>query len=102
MGGRIEAPAPLPETMPAYRSLLADLEGNLWVQEFRLSEEAPEWSVFDSEGRYLGLVEIPADGTVTEIGSDYVLGVWRDELDTERVMKYELRKGASRPGSLAK
>ncbi len=94
MGGRIEDDAPLPETMPAYGAFRIDALGHLWVQEYRLSDEQPEWAVFDAERRFLGNVEVPANGRITDTGSDYVLGIWYDELDTERVQAYELRKSS--------
>jgi hypothetical protein len=81
----------LPETKPAYGRLLVDSEGNLWVADY--SEERDDegsWSVFDPEGRFLGAVETPTGGRVQQIGSDFVLGVWRDEFDVEYVRLYEL------------
>ncbi len=83
---------PVPETMPAHGRFLADSDGNLWVQEYRVQDEPERWAVFDPQGRFLGVVGMPAPGRVTEIGSDYVLGVWTDELDVEQVRLYALSK----------
>jgi hypothetical protein len=83
----------LPETKPAYGRLLVDADSNIWVAEY--SEERDDegtWSVFDPEGRFLGTVETPTGGRVQQIGGDFVLGVWRDELDVEYVRLYELIK----------
>jgi len=82
----------LPETMPAHGRMLADADDNLWVQEYRINDEPERWTVFDPSGRLLGLVDMPAPGRVTEIGSDYVLGIWTDEMDVEQVRLYELVK----------
>jgi hypothetical protein len=83
----------LPETKPAYGRLLVDSEGNLWVAEYSEGrDDEGTWSVFDPEGRFLGTVETPTGGRVVQIGSDFVLGVWRDELDVEYVRLYELVK----------
>jgi hypothetical protein len=87
----------LPATKPAYGRMLVDAVGNPWVSEYverrsGLSPDASRWTVFDPEGRMLGTVEIPAGGMVLEIGGDYVLGVWRDDLDVERVRLYGLIK----------
>ncbi|MGD8727258.1 MAG: hypothetical protein PVH40_06410 [Gemmatimonadales bacterium] len=79
----------LPETKPAYGRILADAEGNLWVAAF---EDESTWTVFDTEGRLLGALEIAGRVRVVDIGSDYVLGVWQDDLDVERVILYELLK----------
>jgi len=83
---------PIPETMPAYGQFLGDADGNLWVQEYRVGDEPEHWAVFDPRGRFLGIVEMPGPGRVTEIGSDYVLGVWTDELDVEQVRLYGLER----------
>ena len=79
----------LPETKPAYGRLLADTEGNLWVSAY---DDEGTWTVFDAEGRLLGTMEIEGDVRVVEIGGDYLLGVWRDDLDVERVFLYGLLK----------
>lgn len=84
-----------PETMPAYGPLQVDALGNLWVEmyhEYRDPQENSSWSVFDPEGRWLGVVETPAGLEIQEIGADYILGVWRDELDVEHVRLYGLLK----------
>lgn len=84
---------PPPEMMPPYDKLLADAEGNLWVERYqRPQESAHVWTVFNAEGRLLGSVEIPGGVTVFEIGSDYVLGRWSDEFDVEQVHLYRLIK----------
>jgi hypothetical protein len=83
---------PIPETMPAYGRLIGDADGNLWVQEYRTTDEPEQWAVFDPSGQFLGIVDMPEPGRVTEIGSDYVLGIWRDEMDVEQVRLYELVK----------
>ena len=49
--------------------------------------------MFDSEGLYLGVVETPPRFRIYEIGSDYLLGGWKDDLDVDHVRMYELVKG---------
>ena len=83
----------LPETKPAYGRFLVDANGNLWVGDY--SDEWLDegtWNVFDPEGRWLGPVETPVGGRIFQIGNDFVLGMWRDDLEVERVMAYELVK----------
>jgi hypothetical protein len=85
---------PFPETMPAHESDMAtDEDGNLWVPEYKIPTEQPSWAVFDPDGRFLGIVDTPANGFVTDIGSDFILGVWQDELEVEQVKMYRLIKG---------
>jgi len=88
---------PFPEEMPAHGRLVTDAGGNLWVAHYRPDDEGqPQWDVFDPDGRWLGVVETPATFAVHEIGDDYVLGVYRDELDVEYVRKYALIKPGAR------
>lgn len=87
------AEMPVPATMPAYATFTFDASGNLWVREFTVGEVSTwSWTVFDARGRMLGAVDMPADFRVTEIGDDFVLGLWRDEVDVEHVRLYRLRK----------
>lgn len=50
------------------------------------------WDVFDPEGRWLGGIAMPVGLEVTEIGEDYILGIWKDDLDVAYVRMYELIK----------
>jgi hypothetical protein len=86
----------LPERKPAYGRLIVDAEDNLWVAEYERHRDAMNrWNVFDPDGRWLGAVSTPAGLMIHEIGSDYLLGVRRDEFDVEYVQLYELRRGES-------
>ncbi|MDX1394896.1 MAG: 6-bladed beta-propeller [Gemmatimonadota bacterium] len=82
---------PIPADRPAYAELVVDATGAVWLKEHRgelvnrLSEDLHPWEVFSPEGVWLGPVALPANLTVFEIGADYVLGVFPDELDVEHV-----------------
>jgi hypothetical protein len=83
-----------PPVIPAHanRMYAADL-GNIWLQEYRIGSGEPyRWSVFDPNGQWLGIVQTPAQLTVNEIGKDYIIGVWRDDLDVQHVRIYSLVK----------
>ncbi len=93
------------KTLPAYGRLHVDAVGNLWAQvpirprdfppNTRLNDtndKPQEWSVFDRAGRWLGQVQTPAKFLVFDIGSDYLIGIWRDELDVEHVRVHPLIK----------
>ena len=82
----------IPEFLPAHEWILVDRVGNVWMSEYVVLDEKPRWQVFDRDGRWLGQVDMPGGGRVTDIGDDYVLGVWRDDMDVETVRLYELRK----------
>ncbi len=82
-----------PETMPAYGRVLLDREGNIWVEEYRRpSDDTPRWTVFTSSGRLLGTLTTPTGLWIYDIGDDYILGRWMDELDVEHVQLYQLSK----------
>jgi hypothetical protein len=87
------AEIPFPATFAAYDELKLDPLGNLWVAEtFRPGADKRTWTVFDSAGRMLGGIEIPARLSVQEVGADYVLGIWKDDSDIEYVRLYGLNK----------
>jgi hypothetical protein len=88
-----------PDTKPAYASSIrGDAQGNIWVPGYSIQDDEgprmPLWAVFDRGGRYLGELELPRRFRVLEIGADYLLGVWRDELDVEHLRQYDLVKPA--------
>ena len=51
------------------------------------------WTVFDSAGQMHGSLTMPAGVSVLQIGTDYVIGRWRDDLDVEHVRVYGIVKG---------
>lgn len=81
------------ETLPAFARLTSDAEGNLWVEESRPpGDDQPRWSVFDTDGRWLGAVETPPGLRILQIGPDFLLGTWKDDLDVQYVRLHSLRK----------
>lgn len=85
-----------PEHKPFFTGLQMDPDGNAWVQRGSSTDEETPWDVFDAEGRLLGTVTMPAGLRVTQVGTDFVLGVWKDELDVEHVRMYRIQKPAAR------
>ena len=85
------ADMPLPEIMPVFSRLLVDEIGWLWAELYRYDVRAPlRWLVFGPTGEGLGSVDMPADLEVLQIGRDFVLGVWRDELEVKYVRRHAL------------
>ncbi len=74
-----------PESKPAFRNLLVDLGGRLWVEAFTPS--GLQWEIFDPEGRLIATV--PAfeylDRVAPSIRSGRVAWVEQDSLGVERV-----------------
>lgn len=90
------------ETMPAFKWIVADSEDNLWVEEWEgVGLGQGSFSVFRRDGAWLGSVDIP-DGLpelrmaayyhLMEIGSDFLLGVWTDQVGVEQVRLYRIKK----------
>jgi hypothetical protein len=87
------AEMPYPSTFPVFADLAADPDGNLWVLDYpRPGDDRRFWTVFSPEGHALGRVETPPGLQVLDIGRDYVLGVWRDDLDVEHVRLHTLNR----------
>lgn len=83
------------EHFPAFTSIKSDAADHLWIEEYEvMGEEGPGslWTVFDPEGRVLGFVETPAGLVVLEIGEDYIVGRFKDELDVEYVQVWPLER----------
>jgi hypothetical protein len=79
---------PIPEFLPAIAGMQSDSDANLWLLAFPDPldrNEAAVWRVFGPDGRLLTHVSLPERFTPLQIGADFVLGVWRDELDVEYV-----------------
>jgi len=86
-------PEMLPEAVPAYSRFVVDATDHLWVEHYRYLARDPHlWSIFAPDGSWLGEVEVPGTFDVTDIGRDYVLGVYRDELDEQSVRLYRLSR----------
>jgi hypothetical protein len=84
---------PRDRVFPAFGALRVDADENLWVEEYRRPVDAqPRWSVFDADGRWLGVVETRPGFAVHQVGADWILGVEHDEMDVPHVRMYPLRK----------
>lgn len=94
---RLLAAAPYPKTMPALAKIAPDADGNLWVQDPQKpgDENGTFWTVFSPGGQARGTVRLPTRLNVQQIGTDWVLGIWRDEDDVEHLQLYRLTKGGS-------
>ncbi|HUF51318.1 MAG TPA: 6-bladed beta-propeller [Longimicrobiales bacterium] len=96
---RLFREVPQPELLPAFSAMLVDAEDNLWVASwvsaFAPPQRAPaEWYVFAADGHLLGRVDMPAGFRPLDVGTDYVLGVTRDDLEVEQIELYRLHRQA--------
>ena len=104
---------PFPTTLPSLRALHLERSGHLWVQRYQMGmaertptswqgkevgpevpadPRAPEWWVFDPEGRWLGTVTMPPGFRLHSVSEQSVWGVHRDEFGVETVREYALAR----------
>ena len=86
---------PAPATRPAYRDMLVDPTGAIWLRPFEGASEGGtplDWQVLDTDGTWLGGVEVPTNFRIWEIGMDEVLGSRIDELGQQRPQVLRLRR----------
>jgi hypothetical protein len=85
---------PFAQRLPEHGNrMYVDATNALWLMGFSSDADAgAHWTIIDATGRFLGLVQTPDRFTVAEIGSDYILGIWRDSLDVEHVRSYPLMR----------
>lgn len=84
---------PLPDFLPAFAGLHSDKVEHIWVERSRGPEDpTPVFDIFNPDGALVGLASLPADLDVVEIGEDYLLGLFRDELEVEYLRLYPLRR----------
>jgi hypothetical protein len=91
---------------PAFEAVFAGPRSTIWVQHVQAPSElgdqefeafdprrdfaAPEWDVFDSEGRFLGVVTLPRRFAPSAFRGENIYGVWSDELGVEHVVRLRI------------
>ena len=84
---------PVADFMPAFAELEADALGYLWIEEYSALRNAPStFTILDPDGAVVGSLTLPTELAVLEIGADYLLGLYRDELEVEYVHLYRLTR----------
>jgi hypothetical protein len=82
-----------PDSLPAQARVTVDSEGNIWEQRYNMPGDSLDtFAIFDVTGVWLGNLAMPPRFRFTDIGADYVAGIWRDEFDVEYVRLYRLVK----------
>jgi hypothetical protein len=84
---------PAPDAFPAMSALAGDQLGYLWVADYAPpGQEESTWNVFDPSGVLAGRVKLPPQVYPLEIGEDYLLGAYRDELGVEYLHLYAVER----------
>lgn len=94
------------DSYPALAQVLLAPDGHLWVQRIYTSRDVPEgvewsiqdlgsneWDIFDSQGRYLGVLALPLRFQALRLLDGVIWGVQRDELDVASVVGLRLTTG---------
>lgn len=102
------------EHYPAYAQMLGGIDGSIWIQRLRtpssLTPEerkgfnpqydllSPDWDVFDGEGRFLGVVQMPTRFQAVKFVGSTIYGIRRDELDVQYVVVLRVVQGGTSTG----
>jgi hypothetical protein len=87
-----------PDEAYAYARLVSGPGGSTWAWLMTPSLlDTAEWHVYDSEGAFLGSVQMPDRFILHQVLEDGVVGIWFDEFDVEHVRKYPFTGGDSVP-----
>lgn len=97
---------PVADSIPVFGSVDVTVDGGAWIGRTGRppahdEEWVPEYDVFGPGGRWQGLVRGVLGVIPQEIGTDYLLGLRRDDLGVEHVELYELRETGSFAGRVA-
>ncbi len=85
---------PYPRHLPTFEWLHVDPEGNIWAGQRRYDGDSDmnEAFVFAGDGRYLGIVEVPKDLSVLQVGTDFILAHSTDDLGVHYVHLHRIEK----------
>jgi hypothetical protein len=84
----------VPAVRPPFSAIMLDAAGNLWVEQGPSSNgdsESTDYLVFDPAGVLLGAVVLP-QVQVLDIGDNYIIGVYEDDLEVEYLQVFEIVK----------
>jgi hypothetical protein len=97
------ADLPTPATIPPLGDLFVSAGGVVWVLRIdqyaqpvdtyfdRSSRQPRNWDVFDEGGAFIGTAQTPAKFTLRAVTEREIVGVERDELDVQYVVRYRFR-----------
>jgi hypothetical protein len=87
----------IPDSIPAVGKMTFGPDGEIWVARLSVMPEDPRiWDIFNGAGEYLGEVTGPPNFFIMSVGSDYVLGQRRDDLDVPFVELHRLIRTGGR------
>lgn len=97
---RMMSGIPRPDSLPVVQNVVADPEGLLWIQRYEPPVgSSSRWEVLDLEGSLVASVELPGAYRVTDVGSDYILGLRSGPLDMEVLAMHAIEREGEAPPS---
>jgi hypothetical protein len=78
--------APRRDTYPAFRNLLLDDDGRVWIGMYPAPGQPQSWLIIGAEGRLEGLLTIPGEATLLDAARERLLILRRTELDEEYIV----------------
>lgn len=88
----IEALPPVDSLLPVRYVRVTD-QGRFWVSSDRVpADTSVSWSVYELDGTPTATLSLPPRFEPHDIGPDYVLGRWFDDLDVNFIRMYALEK----------
>ncbi len=83
----------LPKTLPHFTRFVGGPNGEMWVQVTEAREtDSTQFLVVDALGAIKARVIVPRRLRVDQVGPDWILGVARDDLGRETVLRYALTR----------
>jgi hypothetical protein len=83
-----------PATTPALRSIFVDRGGYVWLEPFQPGKGSGDvrWLVLGPDGTLNRSVDLPGNFKLMDAGEAFVVGVAKDELGVESVMRAEIAR----------
>jgi hypothetical protein len=84
--------APHRGTYPAFRDLLVDDEGRVWIGGYPRGDQAQSWLIVGVDGQLVGQVTIPSGSTLLDAAGERLAVLRRSEMDEEYVVVMKIER----------
>jgi hypothetical protein len=82
----------MPATRPAIRSMLAGVDGRLWLEWGAASHDSVTWWVLDTDGGPIGQFQVKRPVAARAAAGNSLWAVETDDLDVPYVVRYDIRE----------
>lgn len=84
---------PVEKYFPAFKEAKMGRDFKVWISRYKRPEDEKDnrWLIFEDNGLFMCHIDLPIDFKMLEAGSNYILGVQKNQNGLERIVKYELR-----------